>query len=388
MSEPNKTDLYDNKAQSVLLFSIDSLLFDRHGEKPFPQLKATQTINQQEMCIMSTRVYSVKSRASLLQVFLIANTLITAAGCASTEKHADISVNPAASAASQIDPYEGFNRSMYNFNNVLDRYFFKPVSDSYKFITPDFVETGVSNFFNNLKGINVVLNDVLQGKFLQGASDTGRFLTNTTIGVAGLFDVASELGLQHNVEDFGQTLAVWGVGEGAYIVLPVMGPTTVRDGSALLVDKAANPGTYVPFTGIIEGISDRANAQGALNFIDEAALDPYVFTRESFLQYRRHLINDGKIDSSHDLEIDASADDSANLETDISKAAKPVADTISKSNDGVQPSIQSANSTTARNPALDRMVESFEKVSIKVDQLSNKSKIDLTSADSSDSSIQ
>jgi len=337
------------------------------------------------MCIMSTRVYSVKSRASLLQVFLIANTLITAAGCAGTEKHADISVSPAASAsASQIDPYEGFNRSMYNFNNVLDKYFFKPVADSYKFITPDFVETGVSNFFNNLKGINVVLNDVLQGKFLQGASDTGRFLTNTTIGVAGLFDVASELGLQHNVEDFGQTLAVWGVGEGAYIVLPVMGPTTVRDGGALLVDKAANPGTYVPFTGIIEGISDRANAQGALNFIDEAALDPYVFTRESFLQYRRHLINDGKVDSSsHDLEIDASADDSANLETDISKVAKPVADTIGKSNDGVQPS-----STTARNPALDRMVQSFEKVSIKVDQLSNKSKLDLTSADPSDSSIQ
>ncbi len=275
---------------------------------------------------------------------------------------------------------------MYKFNMRLDRYFFKPVSDGYKFITPDFMETGVSNFFNNLKGINVVLNDVLQGKFQQGASDAGRFLTNTTIGVAGLIDVASELGLQHNVEDFGQTLAVWGVEESAYLVLPIMGPTTIRDGSAIIVDKAANPGTYVPFTGIIEGINDRANAQGALNFINEAALDPYVFTRESFLQYRQNLINDGKIDSSsYDEDLDDIIEGSADLEADNPNDVKPTADTTSKIDDG----IKSADSAAVRSSAFDNMVQSFEQASIKIDQMSkNKSGVKLNDSVRPGSSIQ
>lgn len=253
---------------------------------------------------MFIRLHPGKNRAYLKQVSLMICVLIIT-GCASTGNRLETEDSVSAKAT-QLDPYEDFNRSMYAFNMELDRYFFKPISDSYKFITPDFMETGVSNFFNNLKGINVVLNDILQGKLQQGASDTGRLLANTSIGIGGLIDVASELGLHNNVEDFGQTLAVWGVEDSSYLVLPVMGPTTIRDGSGLIVDKAANPGTYVPGTGILEGINDRANAQGALNFINEAALDPYVFTRESFLQYRRHLINDGKTDYSGDeLDIDA-----------------------------------------------------------------------------------
>jgi len=334
-------------------------------------------------------LYPDKNRASLAQVFFVSSALMMT-GCASTEKRAEISAVPASAEASQVDPYEGFNRSMYGFNMGLDKYVFKPVSDGYKFITPDFMETGVSNFFSNLKGINVVLNDILQGKFQQGASDAGRFLTNTTIGVGGLIDVASQLGLQHNVEDFGQTLAVWGVDEGPYLVLPVMGPTTIRDGGGLIVDKAANPGTYVPFTGVIEGISDRANAQGALSFIDEAALDPYVFTRESFLQYRRHLINDGKTDSStEDLELAAAIEESADLMADNSKAIKPAVDTNSKMGDGIQPSIESADSAAARNQAFAGMVQSFEQASIKMDQLSKKeSRVNLASSERLDFSLQ
>ncbi|MGZ8188878.1 MAG: MlaA family lipoprotein, partial [Methylosarcina sp.] len=289
----------------------------------------------------------------------------------------------ASSEVNRVDPYEGFNRSMYGFNMGLDKYLFKPVSDGYKFITPDLVETGVSNFFNNLKGVNVVLNDVLQGKFQQGASDAGRFLANTTIGVAGLIDVASELGLQHNVEDFGQTLAVWGVQEGAYLVLSVMGPTTIRDGSALIVDKAANPGTYVPFTGIIEGINDRAKAEGALNFINEAALDPYVFTRESFLQYRQHLINDGE--SHDDVELDAAIEESADLEADGSAAVKDAAPEI---DEGI-PSGKSADRVTDRSLAYDNMVQSFEQASMKIDQLNRKiSSADFTRSSRSRSSFR
>ncbi|MGR8940953.1 MAG: MlaA family lipoprotein [Gammaproteobacteria bacterium] len=334
---------------------------------------------------MFIRLNPGKSRAPLAQVFLVTSALLLT-GCASTEKLAENSVGPVSAQAGPVDPYEGFNRSMYKFNMGLDKYFFKPVADGYKFITPDFVETGVSNFFNNLKGINVVLNDVLQGKFHQGASDAGRFLANTTIGVAGLVDVASKLGLEHNVEDFGQTLAVWGVDEGPYLVLPVIGPTTIRDGGGLIVDKAANPGTYVPFTGVIEGISDRANAQGALNFIDEAALDPYVFTRESFLQYRRHLIADGQSDSRNDLELDIASE--ADHDIDDSNAIEPTAETTRTIDEAIQPPIESADSATGRSSAFDDVVQSFEQASLKIDQLSKNPRLKLTRLAQSESSIQ
>lgn len=335
---------------------------------------------------MFIRLYSGKNRASFVQVFLVSSALMMT-GCASTGQRAETSVNPVSAKAIQVDPYEGFNRSMYGFNMGLDKYFFKPVSDGYKFITPDFIETGVSNFFSNLKGINVVLNDVLQGKFQQGAADAGRFLTNTTIGVGGLFDVASELGLQHNVEDFGQTLAVWGVGQGPYLVLPVMGPTTIRDGSALIVDKAANPGTYVPFTGVIEGISDRAKAEGALKFIDEAALDPYVFTRESFLQHRRYLINDGRADGSNDMDIEGDIEGLDDHNNSI--AIKAVVDTTSKNDDEVQAAIKSADSAAEHRSAFDKVAESFERASIKIDLLSKKqSGVKFASSAQSDSAIE
>jgi phospholipid-binding lipoprotein MlaA len=336
---------------------------------------------------MSILLHPDEYRAPLAQVFLAASVLIMT-GCASTGKGPENAAVPVSVTENQVDPYEGFNRSIYKFNAKLDKYFFKPVSDGYRFITPDFVETGVSNFFNNLKGINVVLNDVLQGKFQQSASDAGRFLTNTTIGVAGLFDVASKLGLEHNVEDFGQTLAVWGVGEGPYLVLPIMGPTTIRDGGGLIVDKAANPGTYVPFTGVIEGISERANAEGALKFINEAALDPYVFTRESYLQHRRHLIHDGQSDGSHDLDIDFAAEESsADLKADAPEAMEPVVDMPGKSVDEGQPSMASTDNAAAHSSAFDKVTQSFEQASIKIDQLSKRSRIKLASSARADALI-
>lgn len=318
---------------------------------------------------MAIRSYPNANRAYVVQAFVVASALVFT-GCASTEKRAEASaVDTLSTDVSQVDPFEDFNRSVYAFNMGLDKYLFKPVADGYKFITPDFMETGVSNFFSNLKGINVVLNDVLQGKFQQSAADAGRFLTNTTIGMGGLIDVASEFGLHHNIEDFGQTLAVWGVEEGAYLVLPIMGPTTLRDGGGLIVDKAANPGTYVPGTEILEGISDRANAEGALNFINEAALDPYVFTRESFLQYRRHLINDGKHDSSHyALEIDEVVEASADLNVDQADANERVAETNDPMENTHQGASESADGEVMPVSAFDNMVQSFEEAMLKIDQ--------------------
>ena len=127
------------------------------------------------------------------------------------------------------DPWEGFNRSVFEFNEVLDRNVAKPLAQGYQYITPKPVDDSVTNFFSNLEDVLVIVNDVLQLKFGQALSDTGRVLINTTVGFFGLFDVASKIGLEKHNEDFGQTLGYWGVGSGPYLVLPVLGPSTLRD---------------------------------------------------------------------------------------------------------------------------------------------------------------
>lgn len=237
-------------------------------------------------------------------------------GCASTP-----SVD-ADSQQSKADPYENLNRKVYNFNEKVDDYVAKPVADAYKFITPDFVETGISNFFNNLKSINVVANDILQGKLEQSGKDTGRFLMNSTLGMAGFFDVAKTVGLGQNDEDFEQTLAVWGVPQGTYLVLPLLGPITTRGIPGAVFDTAANPVNYVGIPAqALSLINTRANAEGSLKFIDEAALDPYVFTRESFLQWRTHLANDGNTgstDNFNDLDLD---DPTTDIDSQASKSS-------------------------------------------------------------------
>jgi phospholipid-binding lipoprotein MlaA len=226
-------------------------------------------------------------------------------GCASnevekTEASAD-GLEVAVEQENSKDPYEHINRKIYTFNDKLDKYVAKPVSDVYLWVTPQFVQTGIANFFNNLNDISVVMNDTLQGKFDQGAEDTGRFLLNSTVGLLGVFDVAKEVGLEKHNEDFAQTLAVWGVPEGPYLVLPVLGPATTRGIPGAVVDTASNPVTYVGFpVQLLSMLNSRANAEGSLKFIDEAALDPYVFTREAFLQHRKYLVKDGQVDVSND----------------------------------------------------------------------------------------
>jgi len=200
------------------------------------------------------------------------------------------------------DPYENVNRAMYSFNDKLDDYIAAPISKVYNKITPQFARTGVFNFFSNLKNINVIVNDALQAKFSQSVNDTGRFLINTTLGLGGFVDVATDTGLELNVEDFDQTLAVWGVPNGSYLVLPIIGPTTLRGIPGAAFDVAANPSTYLGMPiQLVSLLNTRATAEGSLKFIDEAALDPYVFTRESFLQWRKNLATDGKSEASLDF---------------------------------------------------------------------------------------
>jgi phospholipid-binding lipoprotein MlaA len=207
------------------------------------------------------------------------------------------------------DPLEPLNRKIYAFNMILDENLFKPVADTYVKFTPDPLQIGIANFFENLGEINIVINDFLQGKFKQGLMDSGRFVINSTFGVIGLVDHATDLGLRKHEEDFGQTLAVWGVGQGPYLMLPVLGPQTLRDTPAIGMSIVANPLFYVDDTtitislSVLGAIDLRARSEGAIQFVNEAAVDPYAFTREAYLQRREFLIYDGNPPTSDLLDL-------------------------------------------------------------------------------------
>ena len=198
------------------------------------------------------------------------------------------------------DPWEGFNRKVFVFNDTLDTYALKPVAKGYRAITPDPVEDGVSRMFSNVGEIVNVVNDLLQGKFRQAGNDTGRFLVNTTIGLVGFFDVADDLGMPKNEgEDFGQTLGVWGVGEGPYLVLPLLGPGTLRDGPAKIVDFLIDPISeidHVPTRNQIHGVGVVSGRADLLKAEELISGDKYSFIRDVYLQRREYLLNDGQVE--------------------------------------------------------------------------------------------
>jgi phospholipid-binding lipoprotein MlaA len=211
------------------------------------------------------------------------------------------------STVSNKDPLEGLNRGVYKFNDVADKAVFKPVAGAYKAVTPTPVRTGVNNFFSNLNTFVTTVNQVLQFKFAKAAESAGRFVINSTVGVLGFIDVASKDGIKMHDEDFGQTLAHWGMGSGPYLVLPFVGPSTVRDTGGLIVDLFAfNPIGYVdnPRTRngllVAKFIDKRAELLPGSDLLDEAALDPYAFMRDAYFQRREHQIKDGVGVSSND----------------------------------------------------------------------------------------
>lgn len=198
------------------------------------------------------------------------------------------------------DRLETLNRTAFVFNETLDNIFLKPAAKTYKASVPDPLEKGILNVFSNLNEITNVLNDLLQGKFAQAGNDTGRFLINTTVGVGGLFDVAQRAGLEKSEgEDFGQTLAVWGVESGPYLMLPLVGPSTLRDAPSKFVDSFANP------LGYIDPVSTRNSMRGLdllamradlLALDDVISGDRYLFVRDVYLQRREYLVSDGAIE--------------------------------------------------------------------------------------------
>ena len=195
------------------------------------------------------------------------------------------------------DPYEGFNRAMFSFNDTVDTYALKPVATAYKNVLPSFVQTGVNNFFGNLSDAWSAVNNLLQGKGEAGMSDVTRFALNSTLGIVGLFDIASEAGLQKHKEDFGQTLGTWGVPSGPYLMLPLLGPSTVRDTVALPVDIkgdiwAYKEPVYIRNSGtVLRVVDQRANLLDASSLLEDAALDRYEFIRDGYLQRRESQIH-------------------------------------------------------------------------------------------------
>ena len=226
--------------------------------------------------------------STLLRAAPLLLATLAVAGCAS-----------APGRTTSEERYEGFNRGVYKFNDTLDRAALKPLAKGYRKVTPQFIRTGIGNVLSNIEYPGTFINQFLQGKWALGFKDTGRFLINSTLGVAGIFDVATPLGLEKNDEDFGQTLAVWGVSSGPFVNLPLLGPSTMRDAPARALDWFTNPLQYTDLPweaewgnrviNVVHGRSELLPLDDTL----QRTYDPYVFIRDAWVQQREYNIFDG-----------------------------------------------------------------------------------------------
>jgi phospholipid-binding lipoprotein MlaA len=230
--------------------------------------------------------------------------LLALAGCASTPS----------GKSDPRDPWERFNRASFKFNDSLDRAFLRPVAKGYVKVTPRVVRTGLSNALSNLDTVTTIVNGALQGKMKQAGRDSARFLLNSTLGLGGLFDPASAAGLENNDEDFGQTLGKWGVESGPYLMLPMLGPSTLRDTFARLPDQFTSPVNYLEddSTRYIIRAFDLLDLRADLLSLDEQlarSYDRYAFVRNAYLQRREFKVKDGNVeDQSLELEAEFSDD--------------------------------------------------------------------------------
>jgi phospholipid-binding lipoprotein MlaA len=244
----------------------------------------------------------------LSRIFAIISLAFMLVACVSTvDADKVVELNP-------DDPYESLNRDVYAFNDGIDTYISSPIITVYQWVFPNILQTSVSNFFSNLTEPRTVLNDSLQGKVKQAGDDFERFVINTLFGLGGLINVANYAGIENHDEDFAQTLAVWGVPRGEYIVLPLLGPSSYRAIPGELVDAATNPVSYVSWPIQLIGlINSRSNAEQSLVFINEAAVDPYVFMRASYIQWRDYQINEGATSVEDLMMLDLGDDEELDL---------------------------------------------------------------------------
>ncbi len=244
----------------------------------------------------------------LLMSSLVISSLL--AGCASTAK------------TNELDPWEGWNRGTQDFNDDLDKAILKPMAKGYMWITPKFVDDGITNFFSNMNDIGVTLNDFMQLKIAQGGMDASRFLINTTAGVAGFVDVATMVDLPKHHEDFGQTLGFWGVPTGNYLVVPFMGASSPREVVGAVGDALMNPLTYTfAFAGggmavsainasakTVDVTDTRADLMPTEKIVDEASgEDRYSFIKNAYQQRREYLLHDGNVPEDEELQLEDEA---------------------------------------------------------------------------------
>ena len=205
-----------------------------------------------------------------------------------------------AAAPSKVDPLEPMNRALYRVHDVVDTNVVKPIAQGYVDFIPYFIRKGVSNVFNNIDDAFSALNGTLQGKFDKAGNDLGRVMVNSLFGVVGLIDVASDIGIERGNEDFGLTFAHWGIPAGPYLFVPLFGPTTVRDGTGVIVRIAVGPVGFIPDVPLrnslygVGFVDQRSQLLGVGEIVDTAALDRYTFIRNAYFQRRRYLFYDGK----------------------------------------------------------------------------------------------
>jgi phospholipid-binding lipoprotein MlaA len=227
---------------------------------------------------------------------------------------ASFALSACATSNNPKDPYEGFNRAVFTFNDTLDKAALKPVATAYKKVLPSFVQTGVGNFFGNLSDVWSAVNNLLQGKGEAGMSDVTRVALNSTLGLGGLLDIASEAGIRKHNEDFGQTLGHYGVKPGPYLMLPLLGSSTLRDTVALPVDFKGDPWGYKDPVDVrnigraIRLVDKRASVLDASSLMEDAALDRYQFLRDAYLQRRESQVYDGDVPQRKPEPAEASAE--------------------------------------------------------------------------------
>jgi len=247
-----------------------------------------------------------KIRRNKLLIGVMLVQVLFLASCSNASKTTESGSSSSTNQATS-DRFEKFNRAVYKANVSFDKHLFKPMAKAYKAITPEPVDTSITNFFLNLGDISNATNNLLQFKAGDALRDTERFIFNSTFGLAGLFDIATEMGLKKHHEDFGQTLAKWGVGSGPYVMLPFYGPSTLRDASAKFsVDFLLDPTIYHDeryALFMLKNLDKRADLLSSEEAFKDLSDDQYIALRDAWLQRRDYLINDGKVDEKEQSDL-------------------------------------------------------------------------------------
>lgn len=262
---------------------------------------------------MSSVSMLAKARPGLLALLLVGTAGIALAQTEGAANAADAADSAATESRNPKDPFESVNRSIYRFNDAIDTAALKPLAEGYRKVLPSPIRTGVDNFFGNLGDVWSTVNLLLQGKF-QATLEMGmRVASNTVFGMGGLLDPATEMGLERHAEDLGQTLGYWGVPPGPYLMLPLLGPSTLRDTVALPADRVAGPTALVHATNdvvgvvVLQTVSTRAGLLGASKLLDDVAFDKYSFLRDAYLARRRNQVYDGNPPEEDDDEAPSDA---------------------------------------------------------------------------------